>query len=56
MVMIINLFTNVCACSLPFADEVSVLSAEVTSEGDTSDSKHVLHYLPLITSVVGQGH
>ena len=43
-------------CFLPFADKVSVLSAEVTSKGDTGDSEHVLHYLPLITRIVGQRH
>ena len=45
---------NLRLSTLPFANEVSVFTTKVTSEGDTSDPKHVLHYLPLVTSVVGQ--
>ena len=44
---------NLSLSTLPFTDEMSVFAAKVTSEGDTSDPKHVLHYLPLVTSVVG---
>ena len=39
---------------VPFADKMCVFSAKVTSEGDTSNSKHVLHYLSLYSSVVSQ--
>ena len=50
---LVSVYEFIC---LPFADEMSVLTAKVTGEGDTSDSKHVLHYLPLVTSVVGRWH
>lgn len=41
---------------IPFANEMSVFSAKMTSKRDTSDPKHVLHYLSLNSGVVSQWH